>query len=439
MKMKMMETKKKKPFKNPIFRFFSFISLAAFYQSQRSISKTNQLFADISSTPENQQRTDPNSQTAAACAEKYDCHGLSGMRVLLVDVHLEGNLGDEMETTVFLKELKRCDMYVIALLSTWIPHPGRFDARSVREHALVDEIISIANPAEYFPSKDELPPVTYDAVVYSPGPQHTGAFLSFPIDIFFGGSIYPPEDPPRTWLAHFSPSLGLVATREPYTLAHIEKLEGYSNSSKLYMMGDLANVFEPAWPAVDYWKRVYKEKYENVTALVYARSSNFDQAIQVVRGDRLKLKMIEPRINTNVTGDELRVEETLFVSTSPVEDGGMWTNLKRGEKKIEGLRGDQFVMLESVEQMFALTQLATHVYTDRYHPGVIGYRFRKHVEFLECKHANPKNLGLQQLMHTFPDPAVIQKERIPLGMQKLRDALRKIRERRSQPHQKSSK
>ena len=50
MKMKMMETKKKKPFKNPIFRFFSFISFAAFYQSQRSISKTNQLFADISST-----------------------------------------------------------------------------------------------------------------------------------------------------------------------------------------------------------------------------------------------------------------------------------------------------------------------------------------------------------------------------------------------------
>ena len=38
-------------------------------------------------------------ETASPFAEEEeDCHGLEGAKVLLVDVHLEGNLGDELET-----------------------------------------------------------------------------------------------------------------------------------------------------------------------------------------------------------------------------------------------------------------------------------------------------------------------------------------------------
>merc|ERR1711988_1992674 len=71
-----------------------------------------------------------------------DCDGLAGMRVLLTKVHMEGNLGDELETTPLLKELKRCKIVTISVLSYWIGHPDRLSARSVREHSLMDEIIS---------------------------------------------------------------------------------------------------------------------------------------------------------------------------------------------------------------------------------------------------------------------------------------------------------
>ena len=37
------------------------------------------------------------------------------------------------------------------------------------------------------------------------------------------------------------------------------------------MMGDLANVFEPSWPAVHYWKNFYEHKYPNLQSLIYPR------------------------------------------------------------------------------------------------------------------------------------------------------------------------
>ena len=86
--------------------------------------------------------------------------------------------------------------------------------------------------------------------------------------------------------------------------------------------------------------------------------------------------------------------------------------------------------------MFAVTQHAQIIYTDRYHPGVIGYRFGKNVQLLDLSGStalraqNNKLIGLHRLMMDHPDPKAIQQERIPTGFQKLRDALRELRAKR---------
>ena len=89
-------------------------------------------------------------------------------------------------------------------------------------------------------------------------------------------------------------------------------------------------------------------------------------------------------------------------------------------------------MLDTIEQMFALTQHVKNIYSDRYHPGVIGYRFGKNVQLLDLSGSalriqNSKLVGLHQLMHDYPDPKVIQQERIPIGFHKLRNTLRVLR------------
>lgn len=67
---------------------------------------------------------------------------LRGIKVLAFDVHMEGNLGDEMETTPFLQHLHNCGANVTAGLSTWMKGEGRLNFRTSREHQYVDEFIA---------------------------------------------------------------------------------------------------------------------------------------------------------------------------------------------------------------------------------------------------------------------------------------------------------
>jgi hypothetical protein len=88
---------------------------------------------------------------------------LSGVSVLVLDVHLEGNLGDEMETTPFLQELHRCHVNVTVALSEWMPQvEDRIHSRTSREHMLVQHITT--RPYSTLNPKD------YHAVLVAPGP-----------------------------------------------------------------------------------------------------------------------------------------------------------------------------------------------------------------------------------------------------------------------------
>jgi len=130
----------------------------------------------------------------------------------------------------------------------------------------------------------------------------------------------------------------------------------------------------------------------------------------------------------------------IFVSTSPAEDGELWKDFQTGKMQIEGVQKNQFVMLETIEQMFALTQHVRNVYTDRYHPGVLAHRLGKNVQLLPLTGGEQIKLdGLQQFMEEFPNPRVIQDERIPNAFQKLRDTLRVLRRERDETQKKTNR
>lgn len=69
-------------------------------------------------------------------------NNLQGVKVLLLDVHMEGNLGDEMETTPLLQHLHECGAHVTVALSNWLKGDDRFHFRTSREHHLVDKIVT---------------------------------------------------------------------------------------------------------------------------------------------------------------------------------------------------------------------------------------------------------------------------------------------------------
>ena len=65
---------------------------------------------------------------------------LLGVNVLILDVHMEGNLGDEMETTPFLQHLHQCGANVTVALSNWLFGDKRLHFRTSREHHYVNTI-----------------------------------------------------------------------------------------------------------------------------------------------------------------------------------------------------------------------------------------------------------------------------------------------------------
>lgn len=375
-------------------------------------------------------------------ADDHDCYGLEGMRVLLSQVHLEGNLGDELETTPLLQELKRCKIVTIALLSNWITHPNRVSGRSVREHHLIDEIISLTTEGSALSTVAEVyPNLKYDAIIYAPGPggfRYKDKKNSIPVDIHFGDSILN--------ACGFPKELSLAVLREPESIRCIETANRNATTvPTYYMMGDLANIFEPAWSMVKFWREFYEEKYKGISTLVYSRDINFNKVVHFEaqnNNTKVTLKLLNPKSGESHPSNSgkgpwitLNISDILFVSDSPVEDPKL-IDLQEGIKHIRNVNKDKFLMLNTIEQMFALTQHVQNIYTDRYHPGVIGYRFRKHVKLLDLSGSKPfhnaKLVGLQKLMDDFPDPRVIQQERIPTGFKMLRDTLRKLRLRATQ-------
>jgi hypothetical protein len=350
-----------------------------------------------------------------------DCHGLAGMKVLLVEVHLEGNLGDEMETTPFLQELKRCDIHITAVLSRWLERPEqRIGSGSVREHALIDVIHRHA-------SLDNLSMQDYQAVILAPGPWRLCLLQEhwpYHIDIFMSGSILPEQQmiqPGRgdcdlsKRFKSWNPSL--VVVREPYSLGLLQEVQALEGVTT-YMSGDLSNSFQPVNSTLNYWKGMYQKLDQRI--LIFARGSNAENVV-LAKGWNIELTTL---MNGNVS---LPATKVIFATSSPLEDAA-W--MLEGQQNFAHMQEHQFVQCHTVEQLWALISQSTHVYTDRYHPGVVAHLFGKPVTVLEYKEEQSKLVGLAQLAASQKySPVAIRNEYNAHAFQLLRDTLRRLKDR----------
>lgn len=359
--------------------------------------------------------------TTLSFAEYDSCLGLRGMNVLLLEIHLEGNLGDEMETTPLLQEFQRCGIHVTAALSHWLERPElRIGGGSAREHALIDTIYPHSTPIEL--SLQE-----YSAIILAPGPWRLCSLHKVwtqRIDIFMGGSIIP--EPPNynlsECLGDWKPSLFVV--REPYSMGLVQDL-----NFPAYMSGDFSHGFQPVNSTWHYWKSVYSKFDERI--LIFTRASNAANVISI-HGWNVELTTLMDGIVS------VPLSHVIIATSSPLEDSA-W--IQEFQQQNPRFPEHQFVQCQSVEQLWALVAHSTHIYTDRYHPGIVGYHFGKKVTVLRYKDEETKLVGLVQVMATEPS-GIIQKENNAKAFELMRDTLRQLRDRapeRVQPASTSEK
>jgi hypothetical protein len=364
-------------------------------------SSSRRRFEDDASLPTPismfQQQPDKN---ASAC-NNLDLD-LQGIRILLLDVHFEGNLGDEMETTPLLQHLFDCGAHITAALSEWRPATStqKVHPRTAREHMLVHKIIS---REKYYSTIHNDNHNDFDAVILAPGPWkpclQKSQWPHLMIDIYFGGSfvadpscasnnngsnnnepLLPPDLLERTQL---------IVTREPASYEWIQQhIHATSSKSKntpnLIMGADLSYSYRPSRAAIDYWSDYYRsyqdENYSYTNQiLVFSRSNNFNTGVRILGGGGGNPKaMLKVGNGSKVI---VPLSQVVFASSSDIEDTQHFEFLQSNYHLRLGLekqqqQQQQVVMCTSVEQLWGLLLALGpqgHVYTDRYHPGVAAH------------------------------------------------------------------
>jgi len=281
---------------------------------------------------------------------------LSGLRVLAINVHFEGNLGDEMETTPLFHFLRQCNAHVTAQLSDWLR--GKLDPNSSRNAALVDKIL--------LPS-DKVNRSDFDVVISAPGPTLNNKSP----DIVFGASIRPYQIQEIRKL--INPSAKLIVTREPLSY---ERLQGkVSNTTKLFMGADLSFSFPFSEALLNYWDRHFRQKGYAGSTLVFSRKNNFGKngGVSITSNNSnstVHLKVGESHEYGRSEFKTFPLSQIIFASSSAVEDASHFQTLSEKYDSANTSGKSRFIVCEQVEQLWALVNMSQFVFTDRYHPGV---------------------------------------------------------------------
>jgi hypothetical protein len=267
-------------------------------------ANTNPLYTESGAQYNHQEQVGREEEGDSSC-------NLSGVSVLVLDVHFEGNLGDEMETTPFLQELHNCHVNVTVALSEWMPQvEDRIHSRTSREHMLVQHITT--RPYSTLNPKD------YHAVLVAPGPWklcllhrqwmsgispsaesdrwydptnhisnlHLNSLVKDDdkkpvrtIDVFFAGSFLPEDkaycqNPDALLEQYYLPQmLHLVVLREsisyryvmdrqkaatpPTTLSFLGTEPEKAPRKQILLSGDLSYSFQPSVAAMEYWTEYF--------------------------------------------------------------------------------------------------------------------------------------------------------------------------------------
>ena len=224
-----------------------------------------------------------NTSAGTPTANHRQLGDVTGMRAAVFQVHMEGNLGDEMETTPLLKQLKDWGMSVDAYSSAWMQETQKkVESRLVRPFKYIDHFYKDIPFDSVVASND------YDILILSPGP--VAAEVSHCIKtekmVWFGITASA-SGPVREDFNKVADCLTFVALREQVsfdefsaTIEKEEKLKNLKYKFPILLSGDISFSFEPINSLYTYWLGRWKRQLDDLIekgswTLIFSRENNF--------------------------------------------------------------------------------------------------------------------------------------------------------------------
>lgn len=330
----------------------------------------------------------------------------AGVRVAVLGAHLEGNLGDEYETTPFLAKLSEWGARVDLYTSRWQPQ-NSVSPHAVRQLRFVDALYKYPKNPERLEGGD------YDVLISAPGPS-----------LFHGIERLSHATGAAVILAGITsgcqrlPKARLIVVRESQSF----KLAQSADPARMVLSGDFSFSFQPDEALLGYWVRHYRGLLlsrfgqQKPWHVLFIRDARHLQA--GTNATHLELRVLSD-CATNHSSRRLVVEKarTILASSdlTPKGDANLFSQLQQNFS----FRSNQIFPLEMVEQMLGLLGCCgstTHeprassllsVISDRYHPAMAAHRLGAAVQIIDiggmgnCNLMGTKMLGACQMISSY--------------------------------------
>jgi len=221
--------------------------------------------------------------------------------------------------------------------------------------------------------------------------------------VLFGGSIIDEQTEPSNDIDMHSCTLErvleewnpqLIAVREPLSYQKLQSLS-FPATAQTILSADLTHSIQLAPASLEFWKEYYNDPdlYRNMY-IVFPRANNAKQSI-AFKGRKVVLEVwTEENNNSTVT---LQGQNVVFATSSAIEDENMFLDWMY--QYYDRFKVHQFVVCNTVEQLFGLISNARHVYTDRYHPGVAAFAQGIDFTILRYEQERTKLIGLRDMVY----------------------------------------
>lgn len=338
------------------------------------------------------------------------------LRVAVVEVHVEGNLGDEFETTPLLRALRAFGVKQIDCYASRWQEGDKDPELWLSPHA----IRTLEGVDNYFPPQALMTSFwnesKYDLVVHAPGPAGKWTLNSFASVsdwarslnmrlIFVGISVFTPPrtfamtaDERRADYARITRAGTRFVMREFESYNMFATAVGADVSETAIVAADLGFSFSSESVVLEYWTAAYRRilhaTYGNdVFYIVFARTKD-----HVILDNDVVLRCMNPEAPLDQAGFaqfvDVRIPPSriLFATSSGIEDA----HLIEYYKTIAPLA----LVLDNVEQLLALIGAMPNarVVSDRYHPGVAALRQNKNLQLMSNEQVSHKGVDYLKMI-----------------------------------------
>eukprot|EP00041_Stephanoeca_diplocostata_P027116 m.741974 g.741974 ORF g.741974 m.741974 type:complete len:419 (+) comp23116_c4_seq17:220-1476(+) len=353
-------------------------------------------------------------------------NGLAGIAVLIVGIHLEGNLGDIMETLPLIQQLSYWGVRVDAVSDDWKPEAYRI--HSSRAESMLKLITNVTTNSNWEKAMT-IQGLRYRAIISAPGPcfvnicgKRASARKADKVFALGLSAEY------LSVVLKDASCFRYIWMRERESIAVFEKR--FPKLQSPFFGADLSYSFDAKSQAVNLWRERYIVKLrtyglKNVPTIVVSRENNWGASknVRLSPTDQglLQVRPLYPPGERDGHGDEwinISLKQVIFVTSDEDTD----------RKHLEALKNlpavPVVIPFQSVQEMLgffqAVSELGSSVYVDRYHCGIAAHRMGANVTIIRYGREGLKMAGLVDLISH--DPLALRQRNVQ-AFKKLYDAL----------------